>query len=117
MKPVFKPSADLLVRGGLVLTCAGQADDPVGRIPDGVIAVAGERILAVGAAAEVASQVDVSQARVLDAAGQVVAPGFVDSHTHLVFGGSRVAGIRGADRPAARPRCERWASRPASRPR
>ena len=73
-----------------MLTCIPRGDDPVGRIAGGAVAVAGERILAVGAAAEVAAQVDTSRARVLDATGQVVAPGFVDSHTHLVFGGSRV---------------------------
>jgi imidazolonepropionase len=85
-----KPQADLLIRGGTVLTCIPRGDDPVGRNADGAVAIAGERILAVGAAAEVAAQVDTSRARVLDATGQVVAPGFVDSHTHLVFGGSRV---------------------------
>ncbi len=85
-----KPQADLFVSGGTVLTCTGSANDPIGRIPDGVVAIAGERILAVGTQAEVAAQVDVTPARVLDATGQVVAPGFVDSHTHLVFGGSRV---------------------------
>lgn len=89
MTPTSKPRADLLIRGG-VLTCIPRGDDPIGRIPDGAVAVAGERILAVGPAAEVAAQVDVTGARVLDATGRVVAPGFVDSHTHLVFGGSRV---------------------------
>lgn len=90
MEPDKKPQAELLVQGGLVLTCAGGADDPAGRIPGGAVAIAGERILAVGPAAEVAAAVDTTGARVLDATGKVVAPGFVDSHTHLVFGGSRV---------------------------
>lgn len=73
-----------------MLTCVPRPDDPIGRINDGAVAVAGERILAVGGAAEVAARVDVSAAAVLDASGRVVAPGFVDSHTHLIFGGSRV---------------------------
>ena len=45
---------------------------------------------AVGTTAEVLAQVDASNARTLDASNRIVAPGFVDSHTHLVFGGSRV---------------------------
>ncbi len=90
MESTSKPQADLLIRGGLILTCTGDANDPVGRISDGVIAIAGEHILAVGTQAEVAAQADVTHASVLDASGKVVAPGFVDCHTHLVFGGSRV---------------------------
>jgi imidazolonepropionase len=89
VNPVSLPKADLLVQGGLVLTCAGREGDPVGRIPGGAIASAGERILAVGRQAEIAAQVDVAGARVLDATSCIVAPGFVDSHTHLIFGGSR----------------------------
>jgi imidazolonepropionase len=86
------PRADLLIaHAGLVLTAVPMAGDPVGRILDASVAVAGERILAVGPAAEVASRVDATSARVIDATGKIVAPGFVDSHTHLVFGGSRVA--------------------------
>ena len=86
-----RPTADLLITGAAeVVTCVPAPGNPAGRIPGGVVAVAGERILAVGTAAEVAAQADTASARVLDAAGRVVAPGFVDSHTHLVFGGSRV---------------------------
>ncbi len=91
METTSKPQADLLISGGLILTCAGGAHDPAGRISDGAIAIAGEHILAVGTQAEVAAGADVTHARVLDARGKVVAPGFVDCHTHLVFGGSRVA--------------------------
>ena len=43
-----------------------------------------------GERAAVEAAVDCRAAEVIDAAGCVVAPGFVDSHTHLVFGGSRV---------------------------
>jgi imidazolonepropionase len=86
-----RPAADLLIAdAGLVLTCLPAGGDPIGRILQGSVAVGGERILAVGPAAEVAARVDLSAARVLDARGKIVAPGFVDCHTHLVFGGSRV---------------------------
>jgi imidazolonepropionase len=90
MQEAHKPKADLLVQGGLLLTCQGQEGNALGRIPGGAVAIAGERILAVGTKADIESQVDLAGARVLDAGSQVIAPGFVDSHTHLVFGGSRV---------------------------
>lgn len=87
-----RPQADLLVVGvSDLLTCVPRGDDPAGRVPGGAVAVAGERILAAGPEAEVRSAVEFSSARLLDAAGGAVAPGFVDAHTHLVFGGSRAA--------------------------
>lgn len=85
---VCTPAADLLIRADLVVTCVPRGGDPVGRIAGGAVAVQGEHILAVGTEAEVATAVDLSAATVL--AVPAVAPGFVDSHTHLVFGGSRV---------------------------
>jgi len=54
------------------------------------VAIAGERIIMVGSPAEVAQQVDTTFAQFVDASGKIIAPGFVDCHTHLVFGGSRV---------------------------
>lgn len=85
------PVADLLVMGAAeVITCVASADDPMGRVPGGAVAVGGERILAVGPEADVRSAVDAGAAEIVDAGGGMVAPGFVDAHTHLVFGGSRV---------------------------
>jgi imidazolonepropionase len=85
-----RPAADILVTGASeVITCQPTPGDPIGRVPSGVVAVAGERILAVGAAADISAGVDTSRAQEISAGGGVVAPGFVDAHTHLVFGGSR----------------------------
>ncbi|MEO6941546.1 MAG: imidazolonepropionase [Terrimesophilobacter sp.] len=79
------PTVDLVVTGASeLLTCAGDASDLIGLVPGGGVAIAGGRIVAVG---------DVSgfrADRVIDADGGVVMPGFVDAHTHVVFGGSRV---------------------------
>ncbi|MFO7706857.1 MAG: imidazolonepropionase [Desulfobacterales bacterium] len=85
-----KPKADLYVTGAAeVVTCAPAPGNPLGRIAAGCLAAAGDRILAVGSPADIAARADTSAALVVDACGGVVAPGFVDCHTHLVFGGSR----------------------------
>ncbi|MFQ5747249.1 MAG: imidazolonepropionase [Gemmatimonadota bacterium] len=87
----MRPPADLVITGAAeVVTCEPCGEDPLGRIPGGEVAIRGDRILAVAEAGRLGAEVDVEGARVVDAAGGVVAPGFVDGHTHLVFGGSRV---------------------------
>ena len=86
-----RPRADLVIAGAAeVLTCVHEGEDLIGRRSGAQIAIAGERIIALGSPAEVARQVDTTAAEVLDVSGKIVAPGFVDCHTHLVFGGSRV---------------------------
>ena len=85
------PVATILVTGAAeVLTCQADASDLVGRLAGGVVAIANDRIAAVGTEAEVAGACDLSTAERIDAAGGIVIPGFVDCHTHLVFAGSRV---------------------------
>jgi imidazolonepropionase len=54
----------------------------LGIVRDASIVIAGDRVVAVGAAGQVAD-------RRIDAGGRCVIPGFVDSHTHLVFAGDR----------------------------
>ena len=71
---------DLLVVGASeVLTCDGDGDDPIGRVTGGAVAVAGDSVVAVGPESEVRASVDSTGARVVDALGGVVAPGFVDA--------------------------------------
>ncbi|MCC6175998.1 MAG: amidohydrolase family protein [Chloroflexi bacterium] len=69
-------------RGGL------WQSDP-GLIRDGAIAIGGDgRILAVGPTDRIRSSVDLSsRARVLDASGLIVVPGFVDAYAHAVIAG------------------------------
>jgi imidazolonepropionase len=106
---VPRQRADLVITNASeLLTCAAGAPDLIGRVSGGSLAVAGERILAVGTATAVGAAVDTTSARILDAGGQVVMPGFVDCHTHVIFGDSRVdeyaAKVRGADLDAVRAR-------------
>lgn len=56
-------------------------------LADAALAINGERITWVGPTA--ALPADYAQAEVIDATGKTVLPGFVDSHTHLVFAGAR----------------------------
>ncbi|HJS29691.1 MAG TPA: imidazolonepropionase [Anaerolineales bacterium] len=87
----MRPKASLLIeRIHTLVTCQPTQVDPIGRIAGACVAVAGEHILAIGSMADVISEVDASDATRIDGSGKILAPGFVDSHTHLVFGGSRV---------------------------
>lgn len=82
---------DLIVKNcSQVLTCKEDSKDLIGVIENGWIAVKGETIIAVGTKEEVENKVDYKYANIIDGTGKVAAPGFVDCHTHLVFGGSRV---------------------------
>ena len=86
------PSADLLIDNATeVITCVPATNNPLGRVQKGTVAVAGGKIMAVDLRANLEKKFDLSCAEVVDAAGKIVAPGFVDCHTHLVFGRSRVA--------------------------
>lgn len=78
--------------GELTTNVEGLGDDPTdptGVIRGAAVAIVDGRIAWVGRAADrPRSLADVS-AVVVDAEGRAVIPGFVDSHTHLVFAGDR----------------------------
>jgi len=86
-----KIKADLIIKNAAqLITCEGSSGDGLGLIENGWIAVSGERIAACGTEADVRNAVDFTGAVVIDSKGKTVVPGFVDCHTHLVFGGSRI---------------------------
>jgi len=58
-------------------------------VAGGVLAIGEGRVLAVGSREDVEAVVDLAGAETIDAAGGLLVPGFVDCHTHLLFGGSR----------------------------
>jgi len=58
-------------------------------ISDGAVVIKNGIIQQVGATQEILQSIDISQYPVLNATGRAVLPGFIDSHTHFVFGGYR----------------------------
>ncbi|GAA0638422.1 imidazolonepropionase [Streptomyces thermocarboxydovorans] len=61
-----------------------HGDSPLGLVRDAAVVIEGDRIAWTGAS----SKAPATDNRV-DAAGRAVLPGFVDSHSHLVFAGDR----------------------------
>lgn len=87
--------SDLLVVGcSQLVTLAGSAYPrtgaemrEVGAIADGAMLIRDGRVVAAAERADVERQS--KDADVVDAGGRLVTPGFVDAHTHLIFGGNR----------------------------
>src|SRR5215475_1451751 len=72
------PSRTLLRKANLVMTMEPRlGDGELGVIAGGDVLIEGDRIVAVG------KDLDGSAARIVDATGKIVMPGFVDVHNHL----------------------------------
>lgn len=67
----------------------GKEMNDLGIIRDGAVLVVDGIIKEVGKSDLLSSKVNESAFSVIDAGGKVVMPGFVDPHTHFVFGGYR----------------------------
>ena len=68
----------------------GEAMGRISVIENGAVAADGEgRIVYAGPTAELPAQLLSEAETTVDAGGRVLLPGFVDSHTHLIFGGYR----------------------------
>ncbi|NNM62870.1 MAG: imidazolonepropionase [Steroidobacteraceae bacterium] len=65
--------------------------DPYGTRLDAAIAVRGEAIAWIGASVDAARIAAQDGVPVHDASGRWITPGLIDCHTHLVYGGNRVA--------------------------
>jgi imidazolonepropionase len=70
----------------LVTNDPSQGQGPLGLIEDAALVIEGDRIAWVGPASKAPAADTVH-----DAQGRSALPGFVDSHSHLVFGGDRTA--------------------------
>ena len=64
---------------------------PYGSIQDAALAVRGERIAWLGPAEEGRQRAQAQGTSIHDVRGQWITPGLIDCHTHLVYGGNRVA--------------------------
>ena len=76
--------------GANIATMSG-ADAPYGQLEDAAIAVKGERIAWLGSTAEARRKAAAQRLEVHEAKGLWITPGLIDCHTHLVYGGNRVA--------------------------
>lgn len=89
----MKEDLTAIVHAGELLTAHsaepkhGAELSDLGIIKDGAVVYKGDTIVAVGTTSQILS--DHAPERTIDAAGQVVMPGFVDPHAHLVYMGSR----------------------------
>jgi len=80
---------------GLLVTCdPSLGEGPLGLVRDAAVVIEGDRVASIERAGAAGDER-------LDAAGGCVIPGFVDSHTHLVFAGDRADEF--AARMAGRP--------------
>jgi len=93
---VRSPADFLIENATTIATCAGpaprrgQAQNDISPLSHGVIAAHRGEIVYVGPSSALREQIDVQpDATRIDASGCVVAPGFVDPHTHIVFAGDR----------------------------
>ncbi|MEO0996801.1 MAG: imidazolonepropionase [Pseudomonadota bacterium] len=82
---------DTLWINARVATMAGAAAEPLGSIDEAALAVQDGRIAWLGPEAELDGAPGELARRVEDAGGGWLLPGFVDCHTHLLFGGHRAA--------------------------
>lgn len=78
-----------------VITChadqakKGKEMQDVGRLTGVEILIEDGIIAAIAPRSELKAKYDLTQAEAVDASGRSVLPGFIDSHTHLVWGGER----------------------------
>ena len=86
-----KPILDLIIKNAAqVLTCAEGSPDGIGLAAGLDIGLKDGTIAGLAKSEDMAAAYDLRRAEIIDASGKTVLPGFVDCHTHLVFGGSRI---------------------------
>lgn len=91
-----RSQTSIVVNCGQLLTLAGPARpragaelQELGLLRDAAMSIKDGCVAAVGSYKDLQSQLP-NDVEVIDAGGRAVLPGFVDAHTHLVFGGNRI---------------------------
>ena len=84
---IEKANELVTLQGGSVKPLKGEAMQNLGIIRDGAIAIKDGKIMALGKTSEIREKYTAEH--IIDAEGKLVTPGLIDSHTHLVFAGSR----------------------------
>lgn len=87
---VVRGASQLVTVRGPAHPRRGEEMRQLGIIPNGSMIIRDGRIDHIGPTTRIDNLVSARGARVLDAEGRVVMPGFVDSHTHLVCGPPRL---------------------------
>ncbi|AHM58105.1 imidazolonepropionase HutI (plasmid) [Peptoclostridium acidaminophilum DSM 3953] len=87
-KILIKNASELVTCSGFKAKHGSEMSD-LHVINDGAVIVEDGVIKAVGTTEEILNKYKEAEYSVIDAGGKAVLPGFVDSHTHLVFGGYR----------------------------
>jgi len=82
-----KQQADMIITNARIWT--GNAEQPYAE----AMAVSGDKITAVGSKSEVMKHGS-GEGTVIDLGGRFVAPGFIDSHVHMLQGGSNLASVQ-----------------------
>lgn len=89
---------DLFVQNiGQLVTVAGASQRPktfhgmneLGIIEDGAVVIRDGNFIDIGTTRRLKKKYHSKDTKIIDAAGKVVLPGFVDCHTHAIFGGDR----------------------------
>jgi len=90
---IGKTGVDLIIKNAgelLTLSDSLKEESGLGIIINGAISVKKGKIFWVGKTAELPKEFVLGEGgREIDATGKVVLPGLIDSHTHLIFAGSR----------------------------
>lgn len=85
---IIKNANELVTCSGFKAKSGAEMSD-LHLISNGAVVIEDGIIKAVGTTEEILKDYDENNYEVIDASGKAVLPGFVDSHTHFVFGGNR----------------------------